>query len=233
MKPPTFAGKWLAVYRDQVEIVTCTDTTLKELTGFIKNESTGRQFKFGGHHIFDELIGHYWPEDENTRDIGTFKLKQDRASPDVLSGLLTIYESSSGRTESSIRYNWYKCPRWWQRLRFGNVKAGDSGISGVGLIANNRFSAGDEIGVLALEKEAPQGTHTVFLDGKHFLVKKPWRYNNHSHDPNTRVDVRDKQMHLIATRDIFPQTELTCNYDELDKNSSQNFACKCPVCRPL
>jgi hypothetical protein len=244
-KPPTFTGKWLAVYNSsdgpghdgiQVEAVTCTHVTGNELTGFIKNENTRIDTHLGDTSFFDEVIGHYWPESENNRDIGTFKIRQKSGKSDILTGLLTLYDSSTGTTKGGITYTWYRCPRWWNNwyLRlFKPARAGFSEIEGTGLIANVRFAQGDEIGPIKLGKESLQTKYTILFNGKHFLVEKPWKFLNHTCNPNARIERRKEQMVLIAVDDIFPQTEITCNYRSFDEDIGAHFTCRCPKCRQL
>lgn len=118
---PTFAGKWLGVYTPtgghgldpkQVETVTCIHVTGNELAGSIENENTNDKYSFGGHFVFDEVIGHYWPKSQNNKDIGTFKIGHKSGRSDILTGVLTLYNSSVGVTKNGI-YTWYRCPRWW------------------------------------------------------------------------------------------------------------------------
>ena len=241
---PTFTGRWLAVYTPtgghgldpkQVETVTCTHVTGNELTGSIQNENTKDKYSFGGHFVFDEVIDHYWPKYENNKDIGTFKMGHKSGSSDILSGVLTLYDSSAGVTKNGI-YTWYRCPRWWSNwlLRlFKPARPGFGAIEGTGLFANVRFMEGDQIAIVKLGKESSQAKYTIFFQGKHYIVEKPWRFINHSCDPNARIDRRDSEIGLVALKEIFPQTEITCNYKLFEDEVREHFTCTCPQCREL
>jgi hypothetical protein len=209
-QPPTFTGKWLAVYdvpegdhvTRQTEILRCAHITGNELSGHIENENTKDKYTFGGHFIFDEVVGHYWSDIE-TRDIGTFKLKPKTERRDILTGVVTLYHSKTGRTEPAINYSWYRYPGWLKELYikiFSPVRLSFSEIDGVGLVAKTRFMGQQIIGTLKLGSEMAQSKYTISFNGKHFEVKKPWRFLNHSCDPNAIIPAIQTPSWFLETK---------------------------------
>lgn len=236
LKPRGLTGRWLAVYEiphvkgapeRRTEIVTCNHLSGNEIRGKIRDENTGNKYAFVGRVVFDELVAHYWSTDE-TRDIGAYKFALV-PGVSVLQGPLTLYDSRLKETKSGINYSWYRYPGKLSR-RLMPVRVGVSHIEGAGLFANTRFAEGEEIGKLAVGPEASQGKHTICLNGHHRIVKKPWRFLNHSCEPNARLEISGRTIALMALKEILPQTEITFDYKSLKEPIADHFDCRCPKC---
>jgi len=65
---------------------------------------------------------------------------------------------------------------------------------------------------------APEAGNAEDLSGRY-----PWRFLNHSCDPNAAV--RERQ--LIAVRPIHPGEDLTFNYNTTEYDMASPFACHC------
>lgn len=204
LRPIGLTGRWLAVYKMtrpaggqelRTEIVWCRQLSGSEIRGSIRDESTGYRYNFSGRLVFDELVAHYWSVDRS-RDIGNFKLVVEQGAY-VLKGPLTLLLTRSTETISGVDYHWYRYPNK-VILRFKKVRAGISLIGGTGLFSNDRFETGHEIGQLRLARVAPQGKHTVKFKEQHRVVKKPWRYLNHSCDPNAELKWHEDRIALVA-----------------------------------
>jgi non-ribosomal peptide synthetase component F len=63
------------------------------------------------------------------------------------------------------------------------------------------------------------------------IERFPWRYLNHSCEPNTRI----AGLHVIAIRPIRAGEELTFNYNSTEFDMTSPFACHCgsPVCHGM
>ena len=112
------------------------------------------------------------------------------------------------------------------------VLVGKSQLNGQGMFACERFEAGQEIGEVELGPPIPQDKHSIQFNGTHRDVLSPWKFMNHSCDPNAQLDWqedRDRLM-LIALQEIFPQDEITMDYSLLREEISNHFECRCSKC---
>ena len=84
---------------------------------------------------------------------------------------------------------------------------------GKGVIVRTNFKKGDEIGKLIsktpnkIGRKIKRTAHETDVLG---------RYSNHSSNPNTKFDMRDGEVYLIASRDIDKGEELLINYKKLE-----------------
>jgi SET domain len=84
---------------------------------------------------------------------------------------------------------------------------------GYGIILQNDFRSGDEIGKLIsktpnkIGRKIKRTAHETDMLG---------RYSNHSNNPNVKYDMRDGEVYLIATKDIKGGDELLINYTDLE-----------------
>ena len=84
---------------------------------------------------------------------------------------------------------------------------------GKGIIVQTNFKKGDEIGKLIsktpnkIGRKIKRTAHETDVLG---------RYSNHSSNPNTKYDMRDGEVYLIASRDIDKGEELLINYKKLE-----------------
>ena len=84
---------------------------------------------------------------------------------------------------------------------------------GKGVIVQTNFKKGDEIGKLIsktpnkIGRKIKRTAHETDVLG---------RYSNHSSNPNTKYDMRDGEVYLIASRDIDKGEELLINYKKLE-----------------
>jgi SET domain-containing protein len=84
---------------------------------------------------------------------------------------------------------------------------------GKGVIVQTNFKKGDEIGKLIsktpnkIGRKIKRTSHETDVLG---------RYSNHSSNPNTKYDMRDGEVYLIASRDIDEGEELLINYKKLE-----------------
>jgi hypothetical protein len=84
---------------------------------------------------------------------------------------------------------------------------------GKGVIVQTNFKKGDEIGKLIsktpnkIGRKIKRTSHETDVLG---------RYSNHSSNPNTKYDMRDGEVYLIASRDIDKGEELLINYKKLE-----------------
>lgn len=84
---------------------------------------------------------------------------------------------------------------------------------GKGVIVQTTFKKGDEIGKLIsktpnkIGRKLKRTAHETDVLG---------RYSNHSSNPNTKYDMRDGEVYLIASRDIDKGEELLINYKKLE-----------------
>jgi SET domain-containing protein len=84
---------------------------------------------------------------------------------------------------------------------------------GKGVIVQTNFKKGDEIGKLIsktpnkIGRKIKRTAHETDVLG---------RYSNHSSNPNTKYDMRDGEVYLIASRDIDEGEELLINYKKLE-----------------
>lgn len=234
-RPPGLTGRWLATYelsRDsggrekRCEIVRCDQLVGGEVRGRISDEDTRARYGFLGHIAFDELVGHYWSTDVDGRDIGSFMFRID-AQAQMLKGTLKVYDSLSKGMKSDVDYCWRRYPGWLL-TRIRKVRGGRSTIDRVGLFANCRFRRHQDIGMLRLGPSEQQGQYTIRFDGRHRLVKEPWRFLNHSCSPNAKLKWRGKGVALIAAEEVLPQEELTVDYRDLQEMIGTPFVCQCP-----
>ena len=84
---------------------------------------------------------------------------------------------------------------------------------GKGVIVQTNFKKGDEIGKLIsktpnkIGRKLKRTAHETDVLG---------RYSNHSSNPNTKYDMRDGEVYLIASKDIDKGEELLINYKKLE-----------------
>ena len=84
---------------------------------------------------------------------------------------------------------------------------------GKGVIVQTNFKKGDEIGKLIsktpnkIGRKIKRTSHETDVLG---------RYSNHSSNPNTKYDMRDGEVYLIASKDIDKGEELLINYKKLE-----------------
>ena len=84
---------------------------------------------------------------------------------------------------------------------------------GKGVIVQTNFKKGDEIGKLIsktpnkIGRKIKRTAHETDVLG---------RYSNHSSNPNTKYDMRDGEVYLIASKDIDKGEELLINYKKLE-----------------
>ena len=84
---------------------------------------------------------------------------------------------------------------------------------GKGIIVQTNFKKGDEIGKLIsktpnkIGRKIKRTAHETDVLG---------RYSNHSSNPNTKYNMRDGEVYLIASRDIDKGEELLINYKKLE-----------------
>jgi len=111
-----------------------------------------------------------------------------------------------------------------------HASAGRSRIHGKGLIARELIPAGTLVWVLRpgfdveltkqqFEELAPRSReqvaryiYTDVVTGNYILCSDDAKYMNHSDTPNTRTEGRQ----TVATTQIEPGQEITCNYYEFD-----------------
>ena len=92
-----------------------------------------------------------------------------------------------------------------------DVEVRETNKNGKGIFANKDFQKGEEVlvfkGSEILEKS---GMHTLQIgSAKHLLVAEPWRYVNHSCNPN--CGIKNKVI-LVAMKDIKKGEEITFDY---------------------
>ncbi len=227
-------GRWLAVYdmpqdsgkpEQRKEIVKCHQLSGGEIRGSIYDaDDSTLSYRFLGRLVFDELVAHYWSVDAS-RDIGAFQIRKERR--DILTGPLTVYDSQSKQTRTAIGYHWFRYPHQLLRTK---VQARKSRIDGSGLFSCQWFKAGQKIGWLLLGNVSEQGKHTIQTNGKHRVVKEPWRFLNHSCEPNARLKWHEDRIALIALHEILPQNEITIDYNVLPEHIGEHFVCRCSKC---
>lgn len=235
-RPTGLTGRWLATYdmprKDggsdrRYEIIQCSHLVGGEVRGKIRDEGTDATYNFLGRIVFDEFVAHYWSTDES-RDIGNFKLLINPQTK-VLIGSLTVWDSFAGTTKPGIEYVWRSYPTAFAQM-CKKSRVGWSEINGTGVFATIRFEQNEEIGVIALGCEQNQGQHTIKFGGKDRKVEKPWRFLNHSCEPNSRLDWQADRIVIMANREVLPQTELTIDYNLLPEKIGTPFDCRCPKC---
>ena len=84
---------------------------------------------------------------------------------------------------------------------------------GKGVIVQTDFKKGDEIGKLISKTPNKIGRKIKKLAHETDVLG---RYSNHSSNPNTKLDMRDGEVYLIASRDIKEGDELLINYKKLE-----------------
>ena len=115
--------------------------------------------------------------------------------------------------------------------RFRLTIDGFSEIIGTGLIANVRYVRGQIIGCIGYKITPDQGKYTLMVSGNHCVLNKPWRFVNHACEPNAQFVFDKERIELRALEEVFPQTEITCDYNTLPEKPSEPFICTCPKCR--
>ncbi|MCX5848862.1 MAG: SET domain-containing protein [Deltaproteobacteria bacterium] len=229
-------GRWLAVYSMnnspsslRYELAHIYQLGGGEIRGKIADESTKHKYHFVGRRIANEIIAHYWLNDES-EDIGAIRLTLD-AYYNRADGSLIVYDSAVKRISSDIKYSLRRLPPFWQIMSFTTVRS--STIHNRGVFSLKRFSEGDTIGRIRLGKELEQGTHTIAIKGRHYDTNPPYRFLNHSCAPNAEVRYRDgKKLDVVAISDILPQDEITINYQSLKESISNEIKeCQCPQCK--
>lgn len=229
LRPHGLSGRWFAMYRmpknggDELrtETVKCRQLVGGEIRGKIRDYGHGSLYSMLGKAVFNELAGHYWSK-SGDQDIGTFKFKAVSQNK-CLKGTLTVYDSVRDRTRN-VAYEW----RYWPR--FTKYHAGRSAIQNTGMFSDHIFDDRELIGRLRYGPRTEHGTYTLHVAGQERIVKKPWRFLNHSCDPNCSLSFQNKVIHVVALKDIYPQDELTIDYRQLPGVITNAFQCSCPVC---
>lgn len=228
-------GRWVAIYRMprktgadelRIEIVKCNQLAGNEIRGNIKDEKTNEKYEFLGRIVFDELVAHYWSSDQS-RDIGSFKFEIEPGNK-VLKGSLIVFDSVTKKDCPSVNYQWRRYP--YSFMSINKFRSGRSSTEGAGMFSNIRINAGNNIGKIKYGKEVSQSKYTINVNGKNHIVKKPWRFLNHSCEPNCILDESGDDVFLKAQSDIYPQDELTINYNLLNETVGNKFECRCQKC---
>lgn len=228
-------GRWVAKYKMprktgsdelRIEIVNCHQLAGSEIRGSITDENTDGKYEFLGRIVFDELVAHYWSSDQS-RDIGSFKFTIEPGNK-ILKGSLIVFDSVNKKDCPSVQYEWRRYP--YSFMRFNKFRSGRSSIEGAGMFSNARFSIGGMLGKLRYGKSEEQGKYTISIKDKHYLVKKPWRFLNNSCSPNCCIEHKDNDVMLKAIVEIYPQDELTIDYNSLHEKVGNGFECRCKKC---
>ena len=108
-----------------------------------------------------------------------------------------------------------------------------SKIHGTGAFANRNFKKGEIVIKYHLKPLTKQEFNnlsesekhfTSFQDGKHWLFPSPERYVNHSCEPNTNPNLKERCD--FALRDITKGEEITTDYSK-DDVPGLNMKCNC------
>ena len=109
----------------------------------------------------------------------------------------------------------------------------ESKIHGKGVFANRNFKKGEVVIKYNLKslteqefRNLPESEKhfTSFEDGKYWLFSSPERYVNHSCEPNTNPNLKEK--YDFATKDIRKGDEITSDYTK-DNVPGLNMKCNC------
>jgi len=232
----SFVGKWLAIYTlpgDRMprhETVTTYVSMDKEVRGTIEAWKTEKKYKFVGKIIGNEMVAHYWTPKHGEKDSGSFKIILDNHGR-IAEGNLIYYDSIS-KKDKKTDYKWRK----WNRKYYGifrsrNIRIDTSQIHDQGVISKVLYKENEMVGVLSKKHVNKQGKHTLEVNGKHYLIKKPWCYLNHSCNPNAAVKLVDNKLNIIAIKEIFPEDEITFDYRKYETLVSKEFNCSCSECK--
>lgn len=112
-----------------------------------------------------------------------------------------------------------------------SVRSGPSVIDRTGLFTLKRFEEGQPIGPVGLGAVCQQDRHSIMVGQHHRVVKKPWKFMNHSCTPTAELQFGDDSLMLIATQALRPYTELTIDYNKLHEDVGSPFECRCPKCQ--
>lgn len=64
----------------------------------------------------------------------------------------------------------------------------------------------------------------AYKDGDQFvLCSDDAKYMNHDNEPNTENNLNPFSKQTLASRDIFPDEEITCNYNDIDDDGVDKF----------
>jgi SET domain. len=230
-------GRWVSVYsmtntqdKMRYEKTRVMQLVGGDIRGRIIDNTTHSRYQFVGRRIANDIIAHYWFNDESN-DIGTIRLTIDHYNKRA-DGLLTVQDSAQRRIRN-IRYSLRRLNPMWKIFARAEVRS--SPIHERGVFALKMFKEGGKIGVIKFGREKEQGSHTLAVDGHHYDTQKPFRFLNHSCEPNAKINCKGgkKRVEVIALRDIVPQDEITINYHTLQEHISQYIGkCSCPKCKP-
>lgn len=234
-----FEGTWLAIYTlhppnddlPRYETAKVSLSVDKEVRGSIQAWKSYKKYKFVGKIIGNEMVAHYWPPKHGERDSGSFKIILDNRAR-IAKGNLIYYDSVSNddKKTSYIWRRWNK--NFYEKLLNGEVRIDTSMIHDQGIISQTFFEVDDKIGNLSKKYVNNQGKHTLEVEkNKHYLIKKPWCYLNHSCNPNATMKIENNKLSIFAKRKILPEEEITFDYRQYEKTVSKEFACKCPQCK--
>ena len=94
-----------------------------------------------------------------------------------------------------------------------------------GLFARVLFRSGQTVlDIRSGDKEEEPNFRSIELDDGHYM-HPDGMFTNHSCDPSTFVDKEGGL--LIATRQIWPNEEITFDYKETETNLAASFNCDC------
>ena len=227
------SGRWHGIYKLEnnageeeirIEIINCFQLSGNEIRGSIKDKNTGDKYKFLGKIVYDEIVAHYWHTDDS-KDIGCYKFKSEPGKR-ILKGNLIVFDSKSGTDKPGIEYEWRRFPRI-----SNNFYTAISTIEGAGMFSNRFYEKNKPLGKLKYGKKTTQGKYTVLIKGEHRIAKKPWRFINHSCEPNSSIENNSNGIFLTAKKDIHPQDEITIDYSTLNENIDNKFSCVCSKCK--
>lgn len=143
----------------------------------------------------------------------TTGLRDGLATPNLVSMNLRLPASPA----STFRVRVARAGRHYRLLATEAVRAGAVvlAIEGADVERPSRYSVQVERDV---HVEAPGG-----LAAQGLLERHPWRFTNHSCDPNTMLSGRN----LVAVRPIEAGEEITFNYNTTEYELAAPFACWC------
>jgi SET domain-containing protein len=112
------------------------------------------------------------------------------------------------------------------------IEVKESPVEGKGFFAKEDMGKGEVVlqfkGLRVMNKP---GIYTLQISPhKHLLIDEPWRYVNHSCDPN--CGIKDK-VKLVAMRDIKRGEEITFDYAMSELRMRMECRCGSPNCRKL
>ena len=111
------------------------------------------------------------------------------------------------------------------------IELRDCKEKGKGIYATSEFNVDEEVLTLQGTSTNERGTHTLQVGMlEHLLVGEPWRYVNHSCNPNCGIKNRRT---LVAMRHIKKGEEITFDYAMTELELQNSFQCLCgsDICR--